>query len=373
MADRGEILIAAMSGRALAASARCSGYAPLVADFFGDQDTLAVADAHTRLAGDLTDGINENVLLEALERLSVRRRPLGLVYGTGFEDRPQLLQHVAQRWRLFGNSAQTVANVKDPKILASMCADLDIAFPEVAWSQPPSAANWLAKRRGGAGGAHIKSASSSERGHGETYYQRKVCGTPVSALFLADGKRVSVLGYSTQWAQPKPGQPYRYGGAVQPSMLVSGVANALAAVVQKLAQALALVGLNSADFLVDGEDYWLLEINPRPGATIDIFEQPEKPLFAQHVAACRGMLVEVSGSSESAKAAAIVYAEHNVAAVPPLDWPDWTADRPLAGSMIKAGEPLCTVHACSSAAAEARALAEQRRQMVLAWMGGRKL
>ena len=34
------VLIAAISGRALAASARRGGYVPLVADFFGDADTL---------------------------------------------------------------------------------------------------------------------------------------------------------------------------------------------------------------------------------------------------------------------------------------------------------------------------------------------
>lgn len=361
-----------MSGRALAASARRSGYAPLVADFFGDQDTLAVADAHVRLTGDLSDGVDEHVLLGALEQLSERRQPIGFVYGTGFEDRTQLLLRVGQRWRLLGNSAETVAKVKDPDILASMCAKFGIAFPQISWSRPASGVDWLAKRKGGAGGSHIKSAHQSARGCGEIYYQRKVSGAPISVLFLADSKRVSVLGCSTQWALPKPDQPYRYGGAVQPAALLSGIADALTAAVQKLSAALGLVGLNSADFLVDGRNYWLLEINPRPGATIDIFERPEEPLFARHLAACGGMLIEASGPSESAKAAAIVYAEHNVAAVPPLDWPDWTADRPLPGSMIKAGEPLCTVHACSSAAAEARTLAEQRRQMVLAWMSGRR-
>jgi uncharacterized protein len=373
MADRGHVLIAAMSGRALAASARRGGYRPLVADFFGDQDTLAVADAHIRLVGDLRHGIDEDVLLDALERLSQQRQPLGLVYGTGFEDRTQLLQRVAQRWRLFGNSAQTVADVKDPDILASMCANLGIVFPQVSWSRPSATADWLAKRRGGAGGTHIKSAHQPARRRGGIYYQRKVSGTPISALFLADGKRVSVLGYSAQWSLPKPHQPYRYGGAVQPATFASGIADVLTDVVQKLGAALALIGLNSADFLVDGEDYWLLEINPRPGATIDIFEEPQEPLFARHVAACCGTLIERPGNSKSAQAAAIVYAEHSIAAVPPLGWPDWIADRPFPGSTIKAGEPLCTIYACGSDAAGARALAEKRRKMVLAWMGGRKL
>ena len=58
----------------------------------------------------------------------------------------------------------------------------------------------------------------------------------------------------------------------------------------RLARAIPLVGLNSADFLVDGDDFRLLEINPRPGATLDIFEPPKGSLFALHIAACEGEL-----------------------------------------------------------------------------------
>ena len=99
------VLIAAISGRALAESARRSGYVPLVADFFGDQDTLNVAGAHVRLDSALAHGIEESALVHALERLSEQRQPLGVVCGTGFEGRTQILRRLAERWRVFGNSA----------------------------------------------------------------------------------------------------------------------------------------------------------------------------------------------------------------------------------------------------------------------------
>ena len=366
------VLIAAISGRALAASARRGGYLPLVTDFFGDQDTLNVAHAHVRLDGDLARGIEEEALVRALETLSEQRQPLGIVCGTGFEDRTQLLQRLAQRWRLFGNGAEIVAKVKNPEVLSSICADFGIPFPELSLSRPRAAADWLAKRKGGAGGTHVKPARQSSAIGGEIYYQRKVTGTPVAALFLADGERAAVLGFSAQWSLPTPRQPYRYGGAVRPATLAPRTADLLSAAVHRLAAVMSLVGLNSADFLVDGERFWLLEINPRPGATLDIFEPPEGSLFALHMAACAGKLVVGSPYPEGAKAAAIVYAENDIPSVPALDWPDWTADRPPAGSAIKAGQPLCTVYACGSAAAGARALADERREMVLAWTHARK-
>jgi predicted ATP-grasp superfamily ATP-dependent carboligase len=245
---------------------------------------------------------------------------------------------------------------------------LDIPFPDVSCAQPHTPEDWLAKRKGGAGGVHIKPAARANNNGGEIYYQRKVLGTPVGALFLADGKNAIVLGFSAQWSVPTEHQPYRYGGAVRPAPLAPHFAAALTGTVERLAAATALVGLNSADFLVDAESYWLLEINPRPGATLDIFEPIERSLFALHMAACAGTLPTPPRYPDGAKASAIVYAEHNISSVPPLSWPEWTADRPRAGTMIKAGQPVCTVCACSSAAASAKALADERGETVLGWM-----
>ncbi|HEY2530659.1 MAG TPA: ATP-grasp domain-containing protein [Xanthobacteraceae bacterium] len=372
MDERPVMLIAALSGRALAQSARRGGYRPLVADFFGDSDTLEAALAHVRLTGDLANGIKENTLMEALAILRRRRRPIGLVYGSGFEDRTQILRRIASRWRLFGNDPTTVASIKDPTVLSAICASAKIPFPELSFSKPKRSAGWLRKRQGGAGGGHIRPASRRHFGAGTMYYQRKVPGTAVSAAFLAGAGRARVLGFSAQWSLPAPGRPYRYGGAVRPAALTPKSEALLAAAVERLVAATPLVGLNSADFMVDDERFWLLEVNPRPGATLDIFEPAQGSLFALHVAACAGCLTAAPAPADGVKAAAIVYAEEDIPAVPPLIWPPWTADRPIAGTRIRAAEPLCTVYACGCAAAAARALAEERRKTVLALTRARK-
>jgi uncharacterized protein len=367
------VLIVAISSRALATSARRGGYRPLVADMFGDEDTLNASYAHVRLAGDLGSGIDERTLIHALKTLSQGQNPVGVVCGTGFEDRTQLLQRLAERWRLLGNRPEVVAKAKSPEFLSSVCADFGIPFPETSLSKPSNPNGWLTKRKGGAGGTHVKPASQSRNIDGQVYYQRRVSGTQIAASFLADGERATILGYSAQWSSPTPRQPYRYGGAVRPALLAPRTKDLLSAVVHTITAAMSLVGLNSADFLVDGESFWLLEINPRPGATLDIFETIDDSLFAQHVAACAGRLVTGSHYPRGAKAAQIVYAEGDILSVPVLDWPDWTTDRPLAGSTIKAGEPLCTVHARSLAIAGAKALAEKRRETVLSWTRARNL
>jgi uncharacterized protein len=365
MAEDKCILIAAISGRALAQSAHRGGYQPLVADFFGDQDTLQVAKDHVRLPGTLARGIEAPALFKALKTLAARHQPIGIICGSGFEDRPHLLGHIAERWRLFGNGAAVVAKVKDPATLSAICGEAAIPVPEFCLEKPSPAADWLAKRKGGAGGGHIKPAEEATRGG--VYYQRNVPGVPISALFLANGASPTVLGFSSQWALPTADKPYRYGGAVQPANLTARIAASLTAAVQRLSAAAALVGLNSADFIVAGEQFWLLEVNPRPGATLDIFEPAQDSLVSLHMSACTGLLPPAPSYCGRARAAAIVYAEHDIAPFPALSWPHWTADRPQPGIAIKAGEPLCTVYACGADATRARAETEQRRRQVLAW------
>lgn len=367
------VLIAAAAGRALAASARRGGYVPLVADFFGDQDTLALAAGHEHLRAGLERGMDEAELLSALAALARGHAPLGIVCGTGFEDRPHLLARLAERWLLIGNSPRTIAEVKDPLALARVCRDLGIPHPPITVHPPSDPSGWLVKRWGGAGGVHVRPidgiarSSSSISGRPSHYYQRRVPGDAVSALVLGNGTSGLVLGFSTQWAAPAAERPFRFGGAARPAELAPSIAARLAAAVRRLIAAVPLKGLNSIDFLVDGDDFWLLEINPRPGATLDIFEPPQGSLFAWHVCACAGMLPEHVQIPEAATAIAIVYAENDVAVTPGFDWPQWTADRPMAGTIVRAGDPLCTVFARAATAAEARRLVTERAERILQW------
>jgi hypothetical protein len=145
---------------------------------------------------------------------------------------------------------------------------------------------------------------------------------------------------------------------------------ALTETIARLAAAIPLLGLNSADFLVAGDGFRLLEINPRPSATLDIFEPPGGSLFALHMSACAGALDVAAPKLPDAMAAALVYAERDLT-IPALQWPDWAVDRPHTGAAIGTGEPLCTVHAFAATATEARQFADRRLATVLTWTHAR--
>jgi predicted ATP-grasp superfamily ATP-dependent carboligase len=370
------VLIAALSGRALAVSARRAGHAPLVADLFGDADMRAAASQSMTTPGDLASGLHEPALIASLTSLAEGRRCEGLVYGSGFEDRPETLTRLADRWRLLGNGPDVVSRTKDPLAFAALCHDFGVAHPAVSAAPPSDPTGWLRKRIGGAGGAHVrlakgKAAKSEDRER--LYFQRQVTGRAVSLLFLADGKDTLPLGFSAQWHNPTREAPFRFGGAVRPAGIGPRLKRRLCADAENLARHLGLRGLNGADFLIEGDTAWLIEINPRPGATLDLFDSPSAPLFALHIEACRGSLPKRAPRWRGGAAAATVYATRPIPAMPRLDWPQWCVDRQSAGSRLEAGTPICTVLAKASSAGRARALVEVRILTVLAMaQGGRR-
>jgi predicted ATP-grasp superfamily ATP-dependent carboligase len=348
------VLIASASGRALAAAARRAGYAPLVADFFDDADTRDLCAATCR-AGDPDTGFDAQLLIPALEQLAEGREPIGIVYGTGFEDRVSLLGEIASRWPLIGNPADVVQRVKDPGLFADLCQSLRIPHPEISFAPPPQTEGWLVKSVGGAGGSHVAPADAWRAGDENIYFQRVAPGEPVSILCLCDGTAAHALGSSRQWAAPTPQEPFRFGGGVRPADLPARMEAWLTDAAKSLAAASGLVGLNSFDFLVSDEAFVLIEINPRPGATLDIFQDRGGLVFQAHIDACRGISPAMPLEFTGAAATQIAYARRDIAAIPPLDWPEWTADRPRPGGALRLYDPLCTIKACAADAADARA------------------
>ncbi len=363
--ERGFVLIAALSGRALAAAASRSGYRPLVADLFADLDTVALAAATERVPGSLAGGFRGPALLAALDRLAAGRALPGVVCGAGFEDRPALLAAIGRRHRLLGNPPETVRAVKRPDRLAALCARVRVPHPPTLSRTGPTG-DWLEKRAGGSGGVHVRPLDASASPRPGRYAQARVAGRPVSALVLGEGKRALVLGFSEQWCAPAPGRPFRYGGAVRPASMPAAIAYALREAAARLVAGAGLVGLNALDFMVRADGIDLVEINPRPGATLDVFPHPD--LFSAHVAACDGALPDAPPAFDGAAAAAIVYAPRPLAVPPDFDWPDWTADREPPGHRIAAQAPLCTVLAAAPDAAAARALAGARTAAIIGLM-----
>jgi uncharacterized protein len=365
--DSPALLLIAVSARALAAAARRAGYAAIAIDAFGDDDTRAVC-CETVVVENAMGGFADVALEPIVARLCAAHAPAGLVYGSGFDDCPKALDPLAQHARILGWPTG-LARAKSPRWFATICKIAGIKHPKIRVVRPENASQWLIKRSGGSGGVHIAPAEAWRALRRGEYWQRRVEGRAVSLLFVRDPLALTPIAWSEQWTAPSPGAPFRYGGAAGPIDIETplGFMEKLAA----LTLWIGVRGLASADFIDDGETFWLLEINPRPGATLDLFDDDEDPLLARHIAAL------TDGPAAPAKtrapaAAAVVYAEADAIA-PKEVWPEWVADRPAAGTSIPTGMPVCTVMSRAASAAEAKATVQQRSRFIRSWLraGGR--
>ncbi|MGA0593688.1 ATP-grasp domain-containing protein [Enterovirga sp. CN4-39] len=361
------VVILAQSGRALAQAARRAGLRPYVADLFGDEDTQASAEAWRPLRGGFGGSLCRATALQAAGELAglAGQNLVGLILGSGFESAPTLVAELARRRPLLGADAFLVEWLKDPLRLERLLLELGIPHPPLSLEAVPRPEGWLCKRVGGSGGGHIRPASRGAPPRG-SYLQKRVMGRPVSVGFLADGSACEILGFTEQWTAPSRSAPFRYGGAVIPAPLDPAVAVGMAEAVRDIVRATGLRGLTSADCLVEETGWWLLEINPRPGATLDLLDRRSTPLLRRHIEACTGRFGEPESAPAKAVAQEILYARRTIRAVPDLCWAGFVADRPRPGSRIVAGAPICTVGADGMTAGMARERLRERSAAVRA-------
>lgn len=352
-------LIIATTGRALARSAWRSGHRVAVLDLFADQDTRGYATVCQRIPASGWD-LDAAATVCAANEICPDSVPL--VTGSGFENQPALLDMLARGRKLLGNSSATVAASKDPRHFFTLLDRLGIAHPETSLALPESPAGWLAKKIGGSGGTHVRPARVDEAYAPDTYFQRHVGGVCASVLFLADGRHARVVGFNEVWSRSIGDTPFAYAGAINRVALTSIQRSRISVDVDTLAGALGLVGLNGMDFIVDRDDYRVLEINPRPTATIDLHDdQAAGSLFDLHVRACAGTLPPVLEISNTVRAHAIAYSSGGPLQTPLPTFPDWCSDLPADATGISAGMPVCTVHASGSSASEVKRLLNRRQ------------
>ena len=342
------VLIASISGRALAQSARRGGWKPVVLDVFCDADTEAIADRCERIRMHQGEFVVDD-LLTRMQRICHEVKPFGCVYGTGFESAPNLLDQLGQCAHVYGNSAHTLKSINDPRIFFKRLDESGIPHPAVRFKPPAMEAGWLMKKQAASGGGHIYRWNKHSIHHPRHYYQRETSGQVCSALFLADGLKVQLIGFNTLWTDARNSQfPCLYGGAINRANLTSYQQAKVEAYVHILVRTFALRGLNSLDFVVEGQMApKVLEVNARPSASFDLYDADvEGGGLIRHIQACRGCLTGARLWQNSVvRAHAVVYAPGKSSIPSDLVWPVWSCDRPRPGNSIDPGQPVCTVRA----------------------------
>jgi predicted ATP-grasp superfamily ATP-dependent carboligase len=172
-----------------------------------------------------------------------------------------------------------------------------------------------------------------------------------SVAFVADGQRAVLLGVSRGLAgDPAFGaRGHRYCGSVYPFSVDSTVLDRMGAIAAAVTGAFGLVGLNGIDFVLRGGEPFVLEINPRYSASMELIERGGRlSIFEAHVAACGGALPSIGATpTPEVQGKAILYARRDVTVGDSGRWllRDDVRDVPFPNERIRRGHPVCTVFA----------------------------
>lgn len=360
-------LIASLSGRVLAKAAVRAGRPVVGVDAFADQDTRDMAFKWMHSPLDPNWNMEPEGMLQAANSVCPQHSCLGIIYGSGFEARPDLLRRLSKGRPLLGNTPEVLETVADPTRFANLLQQLNIPHPETSVTRPKDTTGWLSKLAGACGGTHVKYASASAEGQAGRYFQRQITGKDYSFLFLANGREICPVGFNQPLVAPlqAPGL-WSYSGATRLNAGPTGITEAVLDAARSLTIELGLVGLNGLDFIVTHDSWVLLELNPRAPATLELWDvAPLPPLFDLHIEACNGRLPALLPQPSGSRAVAVVYAETTSYTHAAFAWPSWCADLPRVGSLIESGNPLCTVHSEGGDTASARQQAMDRRREIL--------
>jgi predicted ATP-grasp superfamily ATP-dependent carboligase len=351
------ILLVSVSARMLAELATLDGHEVFALDRFGDLDLLRLCPS-VSIARDLGGRGGMAELVDAAERIPARR----VVYGAGLENRPDLVARLAAGRTLLGCTPETLRRVRDPAVLGASLRSAGLAYPTTfAAADAPERADrarrWLRKPVHGGGGRGVREWRGGRLPAG-VVAQERIRGIPCSAAAVADGRSAALLGVSEQLiGRPALGaRGFKWCGNVVPPRLPAHERRALGAGAQAicahLAAAFGLRGVFGVDLVWDGAQPWVVEVNPRPVASLETIDAVHGVRsFAAHLDGCAGRLPAEGTADDAAGAAgkAVVYATEDVRMPDTRDWPGrGIRDVPHPGEAIAAGRPICTLVATGS-------------------------
>lgn len=366
------LAIAALSARALVESAALDGTRTVALDCFGDADTQRLAAQWHDVGAAQALCIDDGKLLASLSALAQRGDVMGWIAGSGFDGRPDLLERGAALLPLIGTAPGDVRRVRDPQEFFGVLHSHGIGFPSVSLDAPASLAGWLLKDAGGCGGWQVRRATPSDATVGPgLYWQRERRGVPMSATFVANGRDAVLLGFNAQTARPIGDRPFVFCGVVGPVPVNDAVQRELTAITRLLAAVFRLRGLGSLDFLLDGDTVAVLELNPRPPASLALYPRVgEGGPLRVHLRAClHDELPPAPAPADVVRGTEIVFApcalQVDAAMAAQIARREGARDLPCAGTQCAAGDPLCSLVAEGRDAHEVTTRLASRRDALL--------
>lgn len=282
------------SVRSAAESAEQDGWEVSAIDLFGDVDTRRSARRWHRL----TPTRDFSLLLGRLP-------PGPLILTGGMEQWYERLDGIRHERPVLAPATETIARLREPAFLQSLAHASGLHFPRF---RPAGSAEvprgWLAKSRRSTAGLSVSTSLAGPPSDAD-YFQQRVAGRPFGAAFLATDSGSELLGVARSMTRSMGRYPFLYAGSLGPVRIAAECRRTLERLGETIRQQLSMRGLFGVDLLADrsGERLWLLEINPRITASMELFETPHGPSLITRHAASYGFVIAARRAATTQTAA----------------------------------------------------------------------
>lgn len=344
------ILIVGLSTRGLAESASRAGYECVSVDAFGDLDQKQRAE-NLSLLRDLGRPYSAAAAVAAARRYAVE----SVAYVGNLENHPAAVGRLAKGRTLLGNSPATLTRARDFARLKAVVeragGQVPLSFEATQVHELPKGRRFLRKPRRGGGGNGVGDFNPGARLSATEMLQERIEGVLGSVTFAADGSRAALLGISRGLAGDTAlgARAYRYCGSLYPLAVEARLVSHLDALAQETTRAFGLVGVSGLDFVLRDGEAFVLELNPRYCASMELVERAGgASVFETHVAACRGSLpVPLATRPDGVFGKGVLWARSDLVAPDTRAWlsREDVRDVPFPGERTRRGQPICTVFA----------------------------
>jgi predicted ATP-grasp superfamily ATP-dependent carboligase len=344
-----QVIVLGASARAACFSARRSGYSPYWIDQYGDHDLLTCFQGSRISTDNYPAGMLD--LIDASPEVP-------FLYTGAIENHLQILEKVEKVRHLSGNTAKVCREIRDPVKVASCYSQAGIRHPQILPDGPHGSEqekHYLLKPLHSSGGQGIAFYRAGETAlTDENYLQEFISGESKAGIFIADGKKASLIGVTRQLTgeQFLHAAEFSYCGSVGPLPLEPAEYEQWQLIGNTLSEKFALKGLFGVDAVQCGRDIFPVEVNPRYTASVEVIERAlELPLISMHCDACSGELsVPVIPGAKSMIAKAYLFAEYDLISPKQVqtlydenETDSFSADIPHPETWISRGHPVMTV------------------------------
>jgi uncharacterized protein len=349
------LILVGASVRAAAMSARRAGFTPWCIDLFCDTDLRQLTrNAYRCPAGEWPQG-----LLPILK--DAPQAPW--IYTGGLENHPNLIRELAEVRPLWGNGPNELLKSRSPFNVWKLLNEAGLPCLEVrdADAELPGYCEWLRKPLRSCGGGDIRRVTTplpeAEARERNVYHQQMAEGEPYSSVFVGDGyEEAKLLGSTRQligqsWLNATG---FQYCGNLGPVDPAPEVRATLWRIGQVLVEGCKLKGLFGIDWVLANEQPWLVEVNPRYPASLEILELHQYDHYFQYHASSfdpRVVPPPPPGGRPSKVGKAVFYADRDFT-MPRMGFPCTVHDVPSPGEFVQSGTPVLTLLAWGNTVSE---------------------